>query len=262
MLSEQDLKEFSSGERLYFPYEKIKEDPLGATKEHLDRYQFALGFLKGGEVVLDAACGSGYGSQILAKKAKKVFGVDASDHAVAFAQKTYTENNLSFEVADLNKPLNVPDNSCDVIVSFETLEHVYSQENMLSEFRRVLKPNGLLLISTPDKDLISGGLKSDNPFHIKEVNKKEFLYLLNKFFKVENVYGQTGLIVFPLWKRILRSFRYIAPLRKFKQFAIRKLGLAQMVHRHFAPEKYIPIEKAEMPGPNNFYVLIAVCRKS
>jgi len=254
-------KEFNSGERIYAPYEESRRDERG-IKEHLDRYNFALKFLTGKETVIDAACGSGYGSEILSSGAKKVIGLEISNHAIEYAKRYHFKENVEFCKADLNQKIDLPDNYSDVIISFETLEHITNQENMLLEFKRLLKPGGFLIISTPDKNLISGGFESDNPFHIKELTKIEFINLLRRFFVIEEMFGQTRLTELPLWKRCLKRFRNISFLRKAKQRLAKGLGFEKVLHRHFAAEEYVPIQTIDIESPNQFYVLIALCRNA
>lgn len=250
--------EIFAGERLYDPDAHLDEE---GTKEHLDRYKFALNILNGSEIVVDAACGSGYGSAILAKKVKKVIGLEISDHALNYAKSHYNASNLEFRKADLGSKLDIPDAFCDAVICFETLEHIVTQEAALAEFRRILKPNGLLLISTPDRDLMSeGGEESDNPFHVKELNKKEFLDLTGSFFKVEALYGQAPMRNMPGWKRALKIFRRINFLRKSKQWFAKKLGITRFLHKHFIPTVYMPIERITKEEPSRFYILIAACR--
>ena len=129
--------------------------------EHWHRYAFAAEFVKNARV-LDAACGEGYGSYLLADTAEKVVGVDVSDAAITHATSRYAQaDNLEFAVQDVTR-LDFADNSFDVVVSFETLEHLAAQDVMLAEFRRVLKPEGLLIISTPDKAIYTDLLGADN----------------------------------------------------------------------------------------------------
>jgi ubiquinone/menaquinone biosynthesis C-methylase UbiE len=256
-----DQKEFNSGERIYVSYEELKKNERG-FKEHLDRYNFALKFLTGKEIIIDAACGSGYGSEILSPGAKKVIGLEINDHAIKYAKEHHSKNNIEFYKADLNEKINLPDNYSDVIVSFETLEHIANQENILREFKRLLKPAGFLIISTPDKNLISGGLESDNPFHIKELTKIEFINFLKRFFVIEGLFGQTKLKKLPSWKKCLKKFRNISFLRKIKQYFAKIVGFERLFHRHFASEEYIPIQVVDFESPNQFYVLIAVCKNA
>jgi len=243
-------------ERIYAP------NPFSGEKgiiEHLDRYNFALNFIKEIDIVLDAACGSGYGSEILATKAKQVIALDFSDHAIKYAQKNHSKKNIIFKKADLNEKIELADNLVDIVISFETLEHILNQDIMLSEFKRVLKPDGKLIISTPDNDIISGGLKSDNPFHVKELNKIQFLLLIENFFSLIELYGQGILTKLPFWKMSLKKFRRITFLRKVKQRLMKLLGLEKAVHSHFAAEAFTEITKIPVDQKNSYYVLIALC---
>ena len=112
--------------------------------EHYQRYRFAAAFVEG-KKVLDAACGEGYGSSILSEKAKEVTGLDISAETVENANKKYEKDNLSFRAGSVES-LPFEDDSFDVVISYETIEHVTGeiQESFLKEIRRVLKPAFLL----------------------------------------------------------------------------------------------------------------------
>ena len=117
--------------------------------EHMHRYHLAKRYVSG-KTVLDIASGEGFGSSVLAQSAERVIGVDISPQTVAHAAATYPRVNLTFEVGSASA-IPLRDQSVDVVVSFETIEHVAEHEQMMSEIRRVLKPGGTLIISTPEK---------------------------------------------------------------------------------------------------------------
>jgi GT2 family glycosyltransferase/SAM-dependent methyltransferase/glycosyltransferase involved in cell wall biosynthesis len=169
-------------------------------QEHLHRYVFAAALVEG-KVVLDAACGEGYGSDLLARRAAQVIGVDIDGRCIDHARATYAHHrNLLLQCASVQRlPLGAQ--SIDVVVSFETLEHLAEQEQMLAEFRRVLRPDGLLIISTPNRAVYSDECQQVNPFHVRELYQPEFEALLKQHFKLHALYGQrlaTGSTLFAL----------------------------------------------------------------
>lgn len=155
------------------------------TDEHLIRYELAKRYVKG-KVVLDLACGSGYGAEILAKAgAAKVIAVDASREAVEYAAKNFARENIIYQLGRAEK-LDLSDQSIDIIVSFETIEHLADQPKYLAELKRVIKPEGLIFISTPNREAGAGR----NPFHVQEYSKQEFTDLLKQYFKSYRVFEQ------------------------------------------------------------------------
>jgi len=139
--------------------------------------------------VLDAACGEGYGSSILARHAAAVTGVDISPETIAHAQQRYPASNIDFQAADCAE-LPFEDDSFDCIVSFETLEHLEPQDALLAGFRRVLRPGGFLLISTPDKAVYTDKMGNRNAFHVSELYRDEFEALLRRHFSAIRLAGQ------------------------------------------------------------------------
>ncbi|WP_232238810.1 class I SAM-dependent methyltransferase [Paenibacillus forsythiae] len=158
--------------------------------EHLARYHAVKDIVKG-QTVLDAACGEGYGSYLLSFYAAKVIGLDISEESIYHANNKYSTDNLSFYQGSIDK-LPLPDASVDIVVSFETIEHVDgdTQRDFLNEAIRVLKKTGKLIISTPDKFFYSDERKYQNPFHIKEFYKQEFLDFLKGYFRYVELYYQ------------------------------------------------------------------------
>lgn len=155
---------------------------------HLHRYGLALKLVED-KSVLDIASGEGYGSYLLSQKARSVIGVDISEASIEFAKTKYKRNNLEFKVG-LAERIPVEDNSIDVIVSFETIEHHGKHHEMLLEFKRILKPNGVVIISSPDKYNYSDLTNFQNPYHVKELYKQEFQSIMNKYFSYSKFYNQ------------------------------------------------------------------------
>ena len=156
--------------------------------EHLHRYLFASKAVAG-KTVLDIACGEGYGSAMLAQTAHKVIGVDISPEAVSHAQTKYQADNLEFHIGSCTSiPLDA--GSVDVVVSFETIEHHSEHDAMMREIKRVLRPDGAIVISSPDKLEYSDRPGYSNPYHVKELYRDEFKKLLHSYFRQHHIYGQ------------------------------------------------------------------------
>jgi len=156
--------------------------------EHLHRYLLAARMVAG-KSVLDIACGEGYGSAMLAAAAAGVTGVDISPEAITQAQARYRLGNLEFREGSC-AAIPLPDTSVDIVVSFETIEHHDQHELMMREIKRVLRPGGALIISSPDKLEYSDRPRYRNPHHVRELYREEFAGLLGAFFRNHAIYGQ------------------------------------------------------------------------
>jgi len=149
--------------------------------EHLHRYWSVVKLCQGKDV-LDIACGEGYGSYTLAQVARSVIGVDVARQAVEHAQQKYKGAGLSFLEGSCQS-IPAPPHSFDVVVSFETLEHIVEHEEFMQEIKRVLRSDGLLIISTPDKHIYSDITNYKNEFHVRELYEQQFDQLLKEKFK-------------------------------------------------------------------------------
>lgn len=167
--------------------------------EHWHRYAFALSLVKGRQV-LDAACGEGFGSDLLASTAAGVQAIDIDSASIEHARQRYgSKAHLVFSQADVTNLDSLPDASIDVITSFETLEHVAEHDRMLAGFRRILKDDGVLLISTPDKKNYTDATGVINPHHVRELYFDEFSELLDRHFRAKKIYTQKLLFQSTLW---------------------------------------------------------------
>ena len=166
---------------LAFEGERFTSEAFGQiVVEHMHRYCLAREYCAG-KAVLDVASGEGYGSAMLAQVARSVVGVDCAPEAVAHAARYFGSDNLTYLAGDIRN-LDFPDASFDVIVSFETLEHIREQNEALSELKRVLRPGGILIISTPDRDVYSPHGSVPNEFHVLELSLSEFTSLIETKF--------------------------------------------------------------------------------
>lgn len=150
-------------------------------QEHLHRYAWCLPLAEGKDV-LDVASGEGYGSAMLAGRARSVVGVDISHDAVAHASSKYRDvGNLQY-VQGSAAAIPLADDSVDIVVSFETIEHLLEQEEMMAEIRRVLRPDGIMVMSSPNKQVYSDQAGYHNDFHVKELYLNEFTALVSSHF--------------------------------------------------------------------------------
>jgi GT2 family glycosyltransferase/SAM-dependent methyltransferase len=156
--------------------------------EHVHRY-LAVRDMARGKRVLDIACGEGYGSKILSAEAISVVGVDVDDASVVHAAATYTDANIRFLRGDI-VAIPLGDASVDLVVSFETLEHLTDHRTMMLEIKRVLAPGGVLVVSSPDKREYSDLPNYRNPYHLRELYLSEFRTLLAAHFAHHAMYGQ------------------------------------------------------------------------
>jgi 2-polyprenyl-3-methyl-5-hydroxy-6-metoxy-1,4-benzoquinol methylase len=166
--------------------------------EHLHRYALAARWCVN-KRTLDAACGEGYGSALLADSAASVEGVDISEQAIAHARHRYgNKQGVGFHVADCTT-LPFADNEFDRVVSFETLEHLAEHDQLLAGFKRVLKPDGCLILSSPDKAVYSDGQKTANEFHVKELYREELEALIQRHFPASRLLGQKLMFHSAIW---------------------------------------------------------------
>ena len=158
--------------------------------EHLVRYEFAKQFVKD-KYVLDIACGSGYGSKIIAEAgAKKVVAVDVDKETIDFAKKNYFNENIKYITGNAEE-IKQDSNLFDVITSFETIEHLQNPDKFLNELARVIKIDGIAIISTPNKNVSH----EKNPFHFKEFSRNEFKEIIKKCFNYCHIIEQDNGIV-------------------------------------------------------------------
>jgi len=184
---------------LAFSGERFTTEAGGQIEtEHLHRYLLAREFCRGKDV-LDVASGEGYGAAILAKVARSTIGVEIDPPAATHAHQSYSRSNLRFVCGDARQ-LPLADASVDVVVSFETLEHFAEHDEFLLEVKRVLRPNGIVVISTPDRDVYSPVGRPANPFHVRELTAEQFRSALGRVFVEHAVYVQrplAGSVIMP-----------------------------------------------------------------
>jgi O-antigen biosynthesis protein len=158
--------------------------------EHLHRYHFVAD-LADGKRVLDLGSGEGYGSAILAERATSVLGVELDPLAVKHATVNYARANLEFRESSILELGDLTDASFDLVICYEVIEHITEHEDLLGLVRRVLTPDGVFVVSTPDREIYSEAANYHNPFHTKELNRAEFAELLSGFFAHHAMWSQS-----------------------------------------------------------------------
>jgi GT2 family glycosyltransferase/SAM-dependent methyltransferase/flagellar biosynthesis chaperone FliJ len=212
-----------TGER-YLPYVDPSISGAEIHYEHLHRYAFTSQFVKG-KTVLDLASGEGYGSFILSKKAGSVTGIEIDPDAVNHASETYKKDNLRFLQGSIAKIPIEGKKIFDVIVCFEAIEHIKEHEILLQEIKRLIKDDGFLIISTPNKQTYSDIPNYHNPFHMKEIYYQDFCDLLTKHFANIYLFGQriySGSSIFPINSNPNDIYTEFAVTYKKGQFSFKK----------------------------------------
>lgn len=205
------------------------ETEAGIVSLHLKRYDFSLPYCKD-KTVLDVACGVGYGSSYLGKVARRVVGVEIDKESVEYARSHYQSAHVTFEEMDAAK-LRFEDSSFDVVCSFETIEHLRDIPAYLSEITRVLKKDGVYVVSTPQ--VAKTNPRPANPFHTVEFSKKDFTDLLGNFFGNLDVFGQ---------RRVQSDFHYY--LQKLDVLSLRSRLVPRFLTKKIAKKlDTVPIDE-------------------
>jgi O-antigen biosynthesis protein len=173
-----------TGER-YLPW--VEDSTI--AYEHLHRYAYAAA-LVADKRVLDLASGEGYGAKMLAQSASSVVGIDSDEGAVRHANAKYAGKTLQFIQGSITDVPLLENQSFDIVVCFEAIEHIEDHEKLISEVKRLLKPAGAFVVSTPNKVIYDGQSTHENPFHLKELEFQEFEMLLARHFGHTQFLGQ------------------------------------------------------------------------
>lgn len=236
--------------------------------EHVARYRFALPVVSG-KKVLDIACGTGYGVAYLCKSAEYVVGIDVDPEAALEASKQLQINSSVLLGDGLAIPF--PDQTFDVITSFETIEHLTRRKEFLEELFRVLKVEGRLVLSTPNANYTNpvDGIPT-NPFHVFEYSPEELVEELEEVFVLEEFKGQSidpsiGIPPFfdaqrRLPKDPVTQFRLLC----WKAFNKLPFSFREMVSEMIWNKPFYPTEmdyEFSSDETSDAPVLVAICKK-
>ncbi len=192
-------------------------------RRHLAVYEWIAGRCAGLDVV-DLACGEGYGSEVLARSAARVVGVDANREANEHARTKYARPGVLFELGTIE----AFDKRCDAVVFLQTIEHVEDPERTLRRVRSLLRPGGRAYVSTPNVLTLAppGAERSGNPWHLREYHPDEFAALCESCFDRVELYGL-------FHSRKLRAHELA--IRLGWDEAHRGLGMTEAVYDRFVP---------------------------
>ena len=215
----------------------------------MDRYYYLKEFVEN-KKVLDIACGSGYGSEIIANyRCKSYLGIDISNETIIDANKHYKNKKIRFLCGNATNLHFIKNDTFDVIVSYETIEHIQNYNRFLKELKRVLNTRGILIISTPNKKYSSpNSIKPINPYHVIEFYPDEYRTLLNKYFSKVDLKGQDIQSNIKSIKKLIVSF---FPKK------IRQTIIPVKIRNYYNLNQISKINKK----PNLSKFLIAICKK-
>jgi len=244
---------------------------------HKKAYLFACEYCKD-KTVLDFGCGSGYGVYLLSLISEEAFGVDTDKNVISECVKKYKRNNLSFLIIESKKKTKFKDHFFDVITSFQVIEHIQDVARYLIEFKRILKEDGVIFITTPNRKYrLLPFQKPWNPDHIREYNLKALKRELDLFFKNVEILGIRGIkeINDTEKKRVRQTALkalILKPLKKMMRYDV-----SQFLKKNFfyqKEKKCKPIIKSQILqkySMNDFFVdkenlndcldFIAICQK-
>ncbi len=211
--------------------------------------------------ILDAACGTGYGSYYLSERAREVSGIDLSSKAIASCKKRYKRENLRFMQMDCTD-LKFDDGYFDAVVTLDTIEHVNDDRRFLSEIRRVLKNYGTAVISTPNSP--KHNQKPDNIYHLREYSKDTLNGLIYDYFKDVTYYGRR------LSKELIKLENDLNKVRRYDLLDLRLLIPRRI--RHLAADFIARVNRDRLleevsindieyfTGTQESMTLIAICK--
>jgi SAM-dependent methyltransferase len=205
--------------------------------EHEQRYRF-FAERYGGLDVLDAACGVGYGSAIMARYgAKSVTGIDIDSEAITYARQHFTHPGINYTMIGAEE-LSKLGRMFDLVVSFETIEHLRDPRAFLKEVRQVLRPGGGLICSTPNRDFAGKNTKEENPYHLSEMTFGEFASVFGEHFTLDDQYHQSHSEAYRRHLQLVGELDRVAKVVRFSKFLRLENWLRKLLRQevwHTAP---------------------------
>lgn len=220
-------------------------------QRHVVAYDFCLPYIKG-QKALEIGFGEGYGAGSLSKDALAYDAVDVTDEWLNHAREKYGSEKLSFNLYDGNR-LPCDDDSIDVVVSMQVIEHVKDYFSYLKDIRRVIKPSGLAILGTPNKKMMISGI---NPYHYKEFALGELQYDLEKVFGAVDIYGIFGSERYMLLKE--EEQRLAKKILMLDPFELRRLVPRPLIRWFYALAfKFVNMKTEEKQGEKGGDITVA-----
>ena len=221
------------------------ESEINELKQRLARYYFASKIVRDEANILDCACGNGYGSFLLSNifKNSNFVSIDSEYASIKKAQNDFSKENIKFINDDLFN-VELERESYDFVVSFETIEHVSDYEKFILLYKNILKKDGVLIISTPNKFLVSPNLKKPlNIFHIKEFEQEELQSLLEKHFSEVSPYVQRH----NANKNILKFRQIVSRILSFSSHLnVVFLNVLRVINSLLNKKVYVPVDNLNL----------------
>jgi len=189
MTTHEDMIAFQSQN-----HDLINMDKIRTKEEYINHLEHTFAYeqiakICNNKIVLDLGCNTGYGTFLLSKNARRIVGVDVSLKAITRAKSLYHADNLEFIHTD-GKTVPIADRSFDVIVAFQILEHIVDYDLIISEIKRILIPQGICILTTPNAKIrLDPDMAPWNPFHVREFSDAELQKFLRKYFSVVKIIG-------------------------------------------------------------------------
>ncbi len=178
--------------------ERISAENIATESEylmylrHIFAYTIASKLIPDGSFVLDIGCGNGYGIYMLSQRPINIIGLDVNRKTIDRAIVKYKSKNCNFQHYG-GQTLPFADSIFDIIISFQVIEHIKSEQRYLLEINRVLKPDGMFVLTTPNKALRMGNTKKPwNKYHFKEYFSHELTNALTGYFSQVDIFGIRG----------------------------------------------------------------------
>ncbi|MBN2120462.1 MAG: class I SAM-dependent methyltransferase [Candidatus Omnitrophica bacterium] len=238
---------------------QILSDKDVTYQEHLSKYKFALKFINKESIVLDVACGVGWGTSLLAGQVKKVTGVDHSNTALDYARKNYKAENLEFKPMSA-LDLKFPEDSFDAVISVETIAQLSDPYQFLSQVHNLLKPQGVFLASTVNKEVFpSRGFTYQEILSLFETRFCDIEVYMQKMayfgFKRKKLRQLLGGIFLP---KLLKG-KIPCIEKRYSNLASTPLFWRQALYEYKLKLSVLPFFEQEACIKPNFYIV--VCRK-